>query len=179
MGSIRKEKQKMAILTNIYLGKTNNGIRVYDRPDSHFHEEGGLTLDLLKEALRKIQFPDKCEFKKYELNFKRPIGHTTCVQTTEDDNVVMVYRKGRKGMTPMVKNRDPKPCDYMTVILRKDDISNHLTLITAFIGSGSTPEPWDKRLKNNPRAKQRAEAFWATHALIYDESLIDWERTHL
>ena len=169
----------MIKLTNNFLGKTNNGLRVYDREDSHLHEEGGLTLGLLKEGLRKIQLMEGENFKKYELNFKRPIGLTTCVEVTSDDEVVMVYRKGRTGMTPMVKNRDPKPCEWLTIILRRDNIANHITLISAFIGSGSTPEPWDKRLKNNPRAKQRAEAFWATHALIYDESLIDWERTHL
>lgn len=169
----------MIKLTNNFLGKTNNGLRVYDRLDSHFHEEGGLTLGLLKEGLRKIQLMEGENFKKYELNFKRPIGHTTCVEVTSKDEVVMVYRKGRPGMTPMVKNRDPKPCEWLTIILRRDNIANHITLISAFIGSGSTPEPWDKRLKNNPRAKQRAEAFWATHALIYNEALIDWERTHL
>lgn len=161
-----------------YLGKTNDGLKVYDREDSHFHAEGGLTIELLKEGLRKIQFPKWTSFQKYELNFHRPIGLTTCVEVTETDDVVMVYRKGREGMTPMVKNRTAEPCEWLTIILRKDEnMVNHSTLITSFIGAGSTPEPWDRRLSKDSKAKAEAEAFWATHALIYDESLIDWERT--
>ena len=135
-------------------------------------------MELLKEGLRKIQFPKWGNFKKYELNFRRPIGLTTCVNVTNADEVVMVYRKGREGMTPMVKNRRPEPCAWLTIILRKDEaMENHATLITSYIGAGSTPEPWDRRLRKDPKAKAKAEAFWATHALIYDESLIDWERT--
>lgn len=161
-----------------YLGKTNNGLKVYDREDSHFHAECGLTIELLKEGLRKIQFPKWTNFQKFELNFHRPIGLTNCVEVTASDDVVMVYRKGREGMTPMVKNRTAEPCECLTIILRKDEnMVNHSTLITSFIGAGSTPEPWDRRLSKDSKAKAEAEAFWATHALIYDESLIDWERT--
>lgn len=170
----------MASTTMNYLGKTNNGLKVYDREDSHFHPEGGLTLEILQEGLRKIQFPKWSRFEKYELNFHRKIGQTTCVQVTDADDVVMVYRKGRQGMTPMVKNRKAEPCEWLTIILRKDEnMVNHSTLITSYIGAGSPPEPWDKRLSKNPKAKAEAEAFWNTHALIYDESLIDWERTSL
>lgn len=164
--------------TMIYIGKTNDGLMVYDREDSHFHSEGGLTLDLLQQGLEMIRFSERSSFRKFELNFKRPIGLTTCVKVTEDDEVIMVYRKGRKGMTPMVKNRVPEPCEWLTIILRRDEnMENHATLISSFIGAGSTPEPWDKRLRRDPKAKAEAEAFWATHALIYDESLIDWDKT--
>ena len=46
-------------------------------------------------------------------------------------------------------------------------------LITSFIGAGSTPEPWDRKLRRDPKTNAEAEAFWATHALIYDEALVD------
>lgn len=165
-------------MTWTFLGKTNDGYRVYDRGDSHFHPEGGLTLEILKEGLRKIRFSKGGDFQKHELCFKRNIGYTTCVETTNDDQIVFVYRKGREGQTPMVKNREPEESSDLTIILRKDEnMVNHLTLITAFIGAGSTPEPWDRRLRKNPKAKREAENFWNSHALIYNEELVDWERT--
>jgi len=167
-----------AHITLSYLGTTGDGLDVYDREDSHFHPEGGLTLELLQEGLQKINFPKKGDFHKFVLNFHRTIGYSTCVKVTEDDDVVMVYRKGRAGMTPMVKNRVAEPCECLIIILRKDiELPNHATLITAFIGAASTPEPWDKRLRKKPHEKAKAEEFWSTHALLYNEALIDWEKT--
>ena len=167
----------MAVLTtDVLLGTTRNKINVYDRADSHFHTEGELTLSILKEALGMINFFS--DFHKFEVSFSHTIGKTTCVAVGPEDHVVMVYRKGRKGPTPMVIGRAPEPCKTVTLILRMEkQLQNHSTLITAFIGSGSTPEPWDKSLSKRPDLKAEAELFWSTHALIYDEELIDWERT--
>lgn len=165
-----------------YLGKTNNGFKVYDREDLKFSLGEEVSLELLKEGLRKIQFPKWVKFEKFELNFHRPIGLSRCVSITKEDQVVMVYRKGKEGMTPMVLNRNAEPSEWLSIVLRKDyDLANanQLTLISSFIGSGRTPEPWDKRLRKHSKAKAAAEAFWETHAFIYDESLIDFERTTL
>lgn len=161
--------------TQNFLGETGNHKFVYDREDSHLHSEGGLSLELLREGLRKITMYGG--FKKFEIDMGRPIGFTTCVPVTPDNEVVMVYRLGRAGQTPMVKNRLPIPCNWLTIILRwEKTLGNHNTLITAYIGAGSPPEPWDKCLKTI-EDKAKSEEFWKTHALIYDESLIDWERT--
>ena len=162
-----------------YIGETIDGLKVFDREDSHLHSEGGLTLKLLRKGLGKIYFPKwRSTFKKYEVDFKHPIGFTTCVRVTEDDEVVMVYRKGREGMTPMVKNREAEPCEWLTIILRKEEnLENHATLITAYIGAGSPPEPWDKRLSKDPLRRAESEAYWSTHALVYNADSIDWDRT--
>ncbi|MBR3329583.1 hypothetical protein IKG29_03640, partial [Candidatus Saccharibacteria bacterium] len=39
----------------LFFGRTKDGAEVYDRPDSHFHSEGGLTPELLGEALATIE----------------------------------------------------------------------------------------------------------------------------
>ena len=155
-----------------YLGKTNDGYSVHDRPNSHIHTENGITTDLIKSALKRI---NTCgaPFIKCEISFAHTIGYTHCVETTPQDEIVMVYRKGRAGETPMVKNRLPEPSNILTVIIKKT--GKHYTLITAFIGGGSLKEPWDKSIRTSEEYLRCTE-YWNTHALIYNPDLVDLDR---
>ena len=157
-----------------FLGTTANGVEIFDRDDSHLHFEGGLNLELLQEAIKKIEF--KGNFGMFVVKFEHPVGYTTCVPVSREDNVVMVYRIGRFGQTPMVKGRNPEICNNITIIITKDKESDCCILVTAYIGSGNPPEPWDKHLYG-AKKKAQSEKFWSTHALIYDEAQIDLERT--
>lgn len=162
----------------IYFGKTKDGAEVYDRSDSHFHSEGGLTPVLLAEALAQIDTQGR-PFIKELVHFDHIIGGKTCVTTEPDDEIVMVYRKGRSGMTPMVKNRSAEPSDSVTIVMRKNrsirDKDVYETL-TSYIGESSPREPWDPSLSSEEGRKE-CEDFWNSHALLYDDNLIDWERT--
>ncbi|MBR3132099.1 hypothetical protein IKG33_01670 [Candidatus Saccharibacteria bacterium] len=162
----------------VFFGRTKDGAEVYDRPDSHFHSEGGLTPELLKEALSTIETNSR-PFIRELVRFDYIIGSKTCVEVGPEDEVVMVYRKGRSGPTPLVKNREASPCDSVTVILRKDrsvrDRDVYETL-TSYVGEGSPREPWDPNLTSEEDRKE-CEDYWKTHALLYDDGLIDWERT--
>lgn len=165
----------MVQTTDNYLGTTRDGYNVYDRLDSHFHSEGGITKELLQNALKRM-YANGSKFKVKEIHFSNPIGCTTCVPITSEDEIVMVYRKGREGKTPMVKQREPLPCNILTVIIRKEnDRINHYTLMTCFVGGGSKREPWDKAIRTEEERKE-SEEFWASHALLYNPELIDWDR---
>ena len=62
----------------------------------------------------------------------------------------MVYRKGRSGQTPMVKNRTEEPCNSVIVILKKEYQNNkRYQLITSYIGEKSPREPWDPGIESN------------------------------
>ncbi|MBE5819402.1 MAG: hypothetical protein E7310_01010 [Clostridiales bacterium] len=106
------------------------------------------------------------------INFNRIIGKTNCVSVDKTDTVVMAYRHGRKGPTPMVLNREPEDCSSLTVILKKDHNSGNYILITAFFGDSSEKEPWDPSIISGSEEHQKAKDFWATHALVYDPSTI-------
>ena len=135
-GEVREKTKEL-------LGVTKDGKRVYDRNDSHFHGEGGLTLDLLAEAINHIDTGDET-FIVTQVNFDHQVGEKTCVTVDENDDIEMVFRKGRSGRTPMVKNREPSPCSSVVVILIKDRYdSEKYVLITSFIGEKSEKEPWD------------------------------------
>lgn len=161
----------------VFLGTTKDGAKVYREPGSHFHPEGGLTFDILRSALGVIDTEER-SFVREQVRFNQPIGKKTCVEIGPEDDIVMIYRKGRSGQTPMVKNREAEPCDLLTVIIGKDGSGDNdsYKLVTSFIGGGSEREPWDPNIESDEE-KQKCKDFWDSHALVYDDNLIDWERT--
>ena len=162
----------------VFLGYTKDEKRVYDRTDiiSHLHSEGGMTKELLAEALARIDTEDRKSFREI-VNFERQVGETTCVEVGPEDDVVMVYRKGRLGQTPMVKNRQPEPCNSIVVVLSQNrKIEGAYELRTAFIGGNSPREAWDFTIADDAEYEE-AKKFWNNHALLYDEDLIDQEKT--
>lgn len=154
------------------IGITADGTVVIDRNNSHVHGEGGMSLEVLSDAVSRIDLRGKPEFVKCIVQFDRNIGFSHCVAVTPNDDIVMVHRIGRgNGLTPMVINREPEPCDKITIMLLKR--GRKAVLITAFIGGESEKEPWDPHIKND-KEKRRCIAFWKTHALIYDVQQIDY-----
>lgn len=163
----------MVKTTNILLGTTRDGYNVYDREDSHLHTEGGMNKELVNEAI-SYMYANNARFKVKTVHFRRNVGICCLVPITEADDVIMVYRKGRQGPTPMVKNRQGEKTNAITIIIRKErNVENHYTLITAFVGEQSFPEPWDKQLKEGSKELAESIEFWSTHALLYNEEVID------
>ncbi len=156
-----------------FLGTTKDGAKVFNRADdsTHLHSEGGLTPELMQSALSAIDSRGR-DFVKDCVRFDRIIGTQTCVDTTPEDDIVMVVRGGRGLPTPMVKNREPKPSDSIVVIMKKDTatgVGDSYELRTAYIGSFSPREPWDPSIESREEQK-KCQDFWNTHALLYDEN---------
>lgn len=171
------EAEKSDENIRVFLGKTQDGVSVYDRKVSHIHPEGGLTPELLQSALSAININGRKKVAEH-VKFDRPIGEQTCVEIGPDDDVVKVFRKDRSGPSLMVKNREGIPCDTITAVLGKDFDYNddRYVLITSYIGTGSPREPWDPSLESN-KLRQESKDFWKSHALLYNENDIDWEKT--
>ncbi len=160
------------------LGQTADGATVRDRAFSHFHtEDGVVTEKLLATALKKIDAGGRSHIAE-EVKFDYAIGYTSCVKTQPDDEVVMVFRKGRPGRTPMNKSRASRVTNSLAIILNKDPEfgDDNYVLITCFPGEIATREPWDPGISSDEERKE-CEEFWATHSLAYDEKVIDMERT--
>lgn len=143
------------------VGKLKSGELVYNRKNSHLPRA---VLGLLSEALSQL---DLTSIKNGEIvtlthDFGRVIGHNICVETSGDDIIVWAQRPGRKGLTRLVKNRQPESTSKLTVALKKDDRENYLVVLTAYIGGRSGLEPWDQRATDDDKL------FWDNHALIYE-----------
>lgn len=146
------------------IGKTMDGIEVFDRPNSHSH----CSTELVAEALKKIN-SHGIQFLVEQVEFNREIGSSNLIPTTTDfggDEIIYARRKGRKGFTRFVKGKSPSPSKSVVVILKKCSEGFYL-LITAFIGEKSFPEPWD------PKATPEAVEFWKTHALIWGSEALE------
>lgn len=150
------------------LGVTADGVKIVDRHNSHVHFENGISLELINAALRKVRVGGK-KFATYTVSFDRIIGKSACVAVDERDEIVLVQRKGRMGITPMVKNREGVDTNKLTFAILQNEGEG--VLITAYVGDKSEKEPWDKNIKT-PEEKMSAILFWRNHALLYDESQI-------
>ena len=165
----------MASDKGTFIGYTRDHYPVYDRTNSHIPTESGLSREIIKEALGYM-YANGARFKQKEIRFHRNIGYNQCVKINQGDEVIMVYRKGRAGKTPMVKNRTPEPSIVLTIFIKKDQhLQNSYILITCFIGKGGFREPWDKNIRS-PEERKQCEEYWRTHALIYNPDQIDCER---
>ena len=151
-----------------FVGNCANGSRVFDRNDGH-NDVHPVDNSLLQKALYGLT-PTK-NFEVFCFDFGRTIGQSTCVTVDETDTIVMAYRKGRKGPTPMVLNRTSEDCSSLVIILKKIGNDEYI-LVTTFVGEPSEKEPWDPYLVPGSEEHQKAQAYWSTHALVYDESII-------
>ncbi len=141
----------------LVLGSLASGELVYDRHNSHVH---GDVMKLLPIAFAKINAQGR-QFLTEEVDLGRHVGETVCVPTGSGDEIIYAKRPRRDGHSRFVKNRDPEPCNAVTVILKRDDFEACYVLITAFVGHRPEPEPWDRNATANSRA------FWDSHALLW------------
>lgn len=138
---------------------------------SHMAAHANINLDYVKEALSKLNFNGSFFIGAIDLG--RVIGKDTCVSVTPEDDVRLLYRKGRDGRTPIVLGKEAEDTTLIVVGVCTDDDGLD-TIFTAFYGQLAPKEPWDPRLRDEER--EESEAFWASHALVYDKDSLDEER---
>jgi hypothetical protein len=141
--------------------KLKSGESVVDRQRSHAHDG---VQPLLSEVFEKINSEGR-GFIVATVDLGRIVGNQTRVETRDGDEIVFAQRVGRFGLTRFVKNRRAEPCSSVTVILKKGDRGEYI-LITAWVGTQSEPEPWDRN------ATARSVPFWNASALIWGSEAI-------
>lgn len=147
------------------INKTNNYIEVYvsDETMSHMKAHSDVSFEHIKEAISKIDLDKKSTFLMTNVDLKKNIGKDNCVLINSEDDVRLEQRPNRKGLTPVVYNREAEDTSLINIGVCVDD-DGLWTLFTAFYGVLAPKEPWDERLTENER--EESEAFWSTHALV-------------
>lgn len=154
-----------------------NGVEVYAHPAGHPHRE-----DLLSETISKIVLPEGSTFHRETVDLCRTIGKDHLVETTDEDYIVYLRRGNRTGETRMVL-KEAADTSFVTIILcvaRKDEetpdeLIGKWVVVTLFEGQPGEREPWDNAFIDADvdagiaAEKEKAEAFWATHALVPTE----------
>ena len=130
--------------------------------------------EAILHALSRVSSNNR-QFIEEEITFPGEVGFTTCVETGANDDIVFAQRKGRTGKTRFVRGRTPQRSKSVFLVLKRESAHKYV-LITGFIGCKPEPEPWDSRAfehKPNPAmASAQSRAFWAGHALVWDEKCI-------
>jgi hypothetical protein len=147
------------------LGRLMSGEIVVDRPNSHAHIDG----KYLEMALSYINSFGR-DFMVEEVYIGEPVGFSTCVETSDEDEIVYAYRPNRNGPTRFVVGRDPVLAEEITVILKRTEQPETMVLISAWAGSKAEPEVWDKN------ATPASEDFWKNHALVWGSEPVDSNR---
>lgn len=153
-----------------YVATSDNGVGVYIDHDNthialHVQEEPRL-LEFIKEVVEDSELAgDKVAIEK---DMGRIIGMTTAVKTTETDEIVYAKRQQRDTFTRFVKNREPQPTSILSIILfRADENDGTYRLWSAWCGELAPTSPGTSG--EMPTSRE----FWASHALVYDEKIID------
>ncbi len=158
-----------------FITTCQNGKKIFERPFTIL--KSGIQYDIFVKALSQLSLTE--EFHKEIVDMKYIVGTNSCVPITKDDEIVYVLRKGKKGPTPMVKNRNPLKCSFLTIVLKQIKPFDYL-LVSICVGEESELEPWDFKFYNqytwekwediDEESYQKCLHFWTTHALIYDEA---------
>lgn len=121
-------------------------------------------LPAIREAIGRLEVKGK-GFVKVSIDMGRFVGSTICVPTKADDDIVFARRIGRPTMTRFVKNREPVPCRFVTLIVSQVDKLNY-RLVTGYVGQEAEREIGDRSIESASEFT-RALKFWSTHALVW------------
>lgn len=149
------------------VGQTQNGLQVYahltgSKVGKSVSRQPRL-LTLAQEMLTsvKLRGPEIC----VEYDMRRQIGYDFIISTTDTDTVFYARLTGDTIYTRFVKNGEPSPSSYLTLILLQDSDKNY-ELSDVWIGHPNPPRPGsvDETAESKP--------YWSNHAIILgDQSL--------
>jgi len=153
----------------IVVGQLALGEQVFTLSHSHLGQHPELDEDpeLLKRALARIVLtPEKFErggWLMFEVNFDEPVGKGSVVERREGDVYIWAVPKRRDMYRVYVTNREPEPCDTVSVIIRWRQEFQGYELRTAFVGCLPALYEADK-IKN---VYLRRYKFWSRYVLVY------------
>ncbi len=122
-------------------------------------------LSLVKEAIERsdVSGPNV----GIECDLGRVAGRTSCVTTSEADEIVYAKRKQRDSYSRFVKNRELEDTSIVSVVLFQKDYG--YLVWSAWCGALVPTSP------DSEGRMKTSEGFWDTHALVYDTDLIQVE----
>lgn len=152
----------MTLKKLLELGSSADGEMVtidYDNTNLEYHllETPGL-LDLVREALPTVVLAGQTQVI-VERDLGRVVGTTNLIEMTNEDEIIYAKRIGRSSYSRFAKNREPIASSSIVIVLRKGEGEYYLW--TAMCGKLLPPE-----------AYQQDSDFNATHAMAYDEKLV-------
>lgn len=155
----------MAVMDSIDLGMSADGYAVYldyEHTNVAYHLlETPQLLEFVQEALPHLTL-GSADQAVIEYDMGRVVGTTNLVETSGADEIVYAKRIGREKYSRFVKGRELVPCQFIVVVVRRRGDQRYLW--TAMCGRLLPADAYDTH-----------SVFAATHAMVYDESLIQMD----
>lgn len=152
-----------------FLGKSKDGQDVFVLAENeHMAAHAAVSEAILGEGVGKIEVNGR-PFLMDTVDLGRIVGVDDCVAVTDADDVRLLQRKSRRGLSRIVFGREAEPTRLLTIGICLDD-DGLLTVFTGFFGAKAPKEPWDCK---NDNERSESEAFWATHALVYNPEALE------
>ncbi|HSX35393.1 MAG TPA: hypothetical protein VLH84_00490 [Patescibacteria group bacterium] len=150
------------------IGDSSNGVTVCvdlirSKAAAHIAQQPHL-LGLIREAVSKttVRGPQM----SIEHDMGRAIGYNFVIPTTEKHTILYARMVHDELYTRFVKNGQPQPTQYITIILTRSETGDSYELQDAWIGRVSPPRPGSQH--ETPASK----SYWSTHAhILNNESL--------
>ena len=156
-------------MTKRLLGLSKDGAEVFVLAENeHMAAHAAVSDAILAEGVGKIEISGR-PFLMDTVEFDRVIGADDCVAVTNVDDIRLLQRKARRGLSRIVFNREADPTRLLTVGICRDD-DGLLTVFTAFFGAKAPKEPWDCK---TDAERAESDAFWATHALVFNPEALE------
>lgn len=149
-----------------FLAESKNGQKVFTDIDNtnialHIVENPGL-LKLVKDLVKQSEING--ENVGIEYDFGKVVGKTSCVTTTDEDQIVYAKRKQRDSYSRFVKNRQLEDTNLVSAVFFKKEYG--YLLWSAWCGALVPTSP------DSEGRMKTSEGFWQNHALVYDKDLI-------
>lgn len=116
-------------------------------------------LTVAAEALRHITLDKPVVNLEYDMG--RTIGRDFVVETTDGDNVFYVQLIRDPVYTRFIKNGEPRPTRYISMVMRRDQKSDPYRMHDVWIGRLTPPRPGSD--EETPESK----IYWKDHAVVF------------
>lgn len=149
-----------------FLAQSQNGKNVFTDIETtnirlHILENPKL-LELVKEVIAQCDVVGPNVGIERDLG--RIVGQTSCVTTSDDDEIVYAKRLQRDSYSRFVMNRELEDTSLVSVVLFEKEYG--YLVWSAWCGALVPTSPDSKgKMKTS-------EGFWNTHALVYDPAII-------
>lgn len=176
-GNLMNRDQLFALANSdgrTHLGDLSDGTPVFSKKGADHLANHGDVASFLNEGFARLSMSDfNGQNMVKDLDLGRVVGISTCVETTDMDEVVYARRMGRKfGCTRFVKGRKGVDCRSIVVILYLND-EGLVALMTAYVGKLAPAEPSTNSARTSVEKWQECCEFWRSHALCWDGEVED------
>lgn len=155
-----------------FVTKNNVEVSIYSEFADHMAAHSDVKMEDIAEAVSKVEYNGAFFMAPVDLGHVVGVDHL--IRRPADEEVQILHRKGRAGVTPCVFHQVAPATTKIVVGIAHDDGND--VVFTAFYGELSPREPWDESIQGNPELLKESKDFWAAHALIVTEDQIDWSK---